>query len=112
MKASGEAVEASGKSRGAEPVGGEVCPRTAGVVDHTRPGEVDDTKGLSLGQRQFLEFAFALIGFRLAVRCAGQLIVRLKRAGGPMSKTIVLVCRAQELHRADGEQHEEQPMPG
>ena len=73
---------------------------------------MNDTKGLSLGERKFLEFAFTLIGFRLAVRCAGQLIVRLKGVGGALSKTIVRIRRAQELHRADGKQNEEQFMPG
>jgi hypothetical protein len=73
---------------------------------------MDDTKGLSLGKRQLLEFAFALIGFRLAVRRAGQLVVRVKGAGGPLVKTIARIRRAQKLHRADREQNEEQLMPG
>jgi hypothetical protein len=73
---------------------------------------VDDAKCLSLGERQFLEFAFALIGFRLAVRCAGELIVSLEGAGGPLAKAIIQIRRAQKLHRADREQQEKQPRPG
>ena len=102
----------SGKSRGAEPIGRKVCSGTGGAVQNTGTREMDDAKGFSLGERQFLEFAFPLIGFRLTVGCAGELIVRVKRAGGPLAKTIIRKRRAQELHRADREQKEKQPVPG
>ena len=102
----------SGKSRGAEPIGRKVCSGTGGALQNTRTHEMDDAKGFSLGERQFLEFALALIGFRLTVGCTGELIVRLKRAGGPLAKTIIRKRRAQELHCADREQKEKQPVPG
>lgn len=73
-------------------------------MQNTGTREMDDAKGFSLGERQFLEFAFALIGFRLTVGCAGELIVRVKRAGGPLAKTIIRKRRAQELHSADRQQ--------
>lgn len=81
-------------------------------MQNTGTREMDDAKGFSLGERQFLEFAFALIGFRLTVGCAGELIVRVKRAGGPLAKTIIRKRRAQELHRADREQKEKRSVPG
>ena len=81
-------------------------------MQNTSTREMDDAEGFSLGERQLLEFAFALIGFRLTVGCAGELIVRLKRARGPLAKTMIRKRRAQELHRADREQKEKQPVPG
>ena len=65
---------------------------------------MDDAKGFSLGERQLLKLAFALIGFRLTVGCAGELILRVKRAGGPLAKAIIRIRRAQELHRTEREQ--------
>lgn len=81
-------------------------------MHNTGTREMDDAKGFSLGERQFLEFAFTLIRFSLTVGCAGELIVRLKRAGGPLTQAITRIGRAQELHRADREQEEKQPVPG
>jgi hypothetical protein len=46
---------------------------------------MDDAKRLSLGEPDFFEFPFALIRFRLTVGCAGQLIVRVERGGGPLA---------------------------
>ena len=102
----------SGKNGGAKPIGYKVCSGTGGAVQNTGTREMDDAKGFSLGERQFLDLAFALIGFRLTVGCAGELIVRLKRAGRPLAKAIIRIGRAQELHRADREQKEKQPVPG
>lgn len=69
-----------------------------------------DAKGFSLGERQFLEFAFDLIGFSLAVRGARQLILRVNR-GGALLQAILRICRAQELHRAYGEKEEKKTVP-
>ena len=79
-------------------------------MHNTGMREMDNAKGFPLGERQFLEFAFTLIRFSLTLGCAGELIVRLKRAGGPLTQAITWICRAQELHRADCEQEEKQPV--
>jgi hypothetical protein len=71
---------------------------------------MDDTKGFPLGERQFLEFAFDLIGFSLAVRGARQLILCVNR-GGPLPQAILGIRRAQELHRAYGEKKEKKTVP-
>ena len=81
-------------------------------MQNTGTREMDDAKGFPLGERQFLEFAFTLIRFSLTVGRAGELIVRLKRVGGPLTQAITRICRTQELHRADREQEEKQPVPG
>ena len=79
-------------------------------MHNTGMRKMDNAKGFPLGERQFLEFAFTLIRFSLTLGCAGELIVRLKRAGGPLTQAITWICRAQELHRADCEQEEKQPV--
>ena len=71
---------------------------------------MNDAKRLSLGERQFLEFAFALIGFGLTVRRARHLVVCMIRAGGDMAQTIIGTGRAEELHRAQCEQEEKQTL--
>ena len=82
-------------------------------MQNTDTRKVDDPKCLSLGERQLFELAFPLIGFRLAVGCAGELIVGLKGGtGGPLAKAIIRISRAQKLHRADREQKQKQPMAG
>jgi hypothetical protein len=69
-----------------------------------------DTKGFSLGERQFLQFPLALIGFSLAVTRARQLILPMKR-GGPWAQAILGIRRPQELHRAYGEKKEKKTVP-
>ena len=81
-------------------------------MQNTGMPELDDAKGFTLGERKFLEFVFALIGFRLAVGCAGKLIVRLKRDGGPLAKALTRVRHPQRLDRANREQKEKQPVGG
>ena len=71
-------------SRGTKQIRREVCPRTRGVVQRTGPREMNDAQRFPLGERQRFEFAFSLIGFRLAVRRPRQLIVSMNRSGGPL----------------------------
>ena len=72
---------------------------------------MNDAKCFSLGERQFLELAFSRIGFRLAVRRARQLIVRMYRAGGPLAQAIISARRAHELHCANREEEKKKTVP-
>ena len=101
-----------GKSRGTEPIRGEVCPRTGGVIQKTSSREMNDAKCFSLSERQLFELAFSWVGFRLAVRRARLLIVRMYRAGGPLAQAIISERRAHELHRANGEEEKKKTVPG
>ena len=74
-----------GESRRTEPIRCEVCPRAGGEIRYTDPCEMNDAKPFSLGEGQFLEFAFSLIALRLAVGRTGQLIMGMNRAGGPLA---------------------------
>lgn len=69
-----------------------------------------DAKGFSLGERQFLQFSLALVGFSLAVTGARQLILRMQR-GGPLAQTILSIRCRQEQHRAYGEKKEKKTLP-
>ena len=100
-----------GTGRGTEPVGREVCPWTGGVIQDADACEMNDAKRFTLSERQFLEFARSLIGFRLAVRRAGQLIVGMNRVGGPLAQAIIGARRAYELHRAQREQENKHTVP-
>ena len=74
---------------------------------------MDHAKRLSLCERQFLQFAFSrLIRFGLAVRSGWELIVRLKRDGGPLAKALTRVRHPQRLDRANREQKDKQPVGG
>ena len=72
---------------------------------------MNDAKCFSLGERQFLELAFSRIGFRLAVRRARQLIVRMYRADGPLAQAIISARRAHELHCANREEEKKKTVP-
>jgi hypothetical protein len=67
---------------------------------------MNDAKSFSLGEGQFLELPFALIGFGLAVRCAGQLVMGFERDGGPLAQPIIGTGRRQKLQREDRKQQE------
>lgn len=85
------------------------------MIQDTGLREMNDAKCFSLREGQLFEFTlaltFSLIGFRLAVSRARQLIMRFHGAAGPMSQAIIGVRRAHGLHRAQGEQKEKQTVP-
>ena len=102
------ALEKSGRT---EEVRCEVRPRTGGVVHDATPHEVNDANGFPLGERQFFEFAFSLIGFRLAVGRTRQLVMGMDGVGRPFGQAIIGARRAYELHHAQGEQEKNQTEP-
>lgn len=65
---------------------------------------MNDAKCVSLGECKL--FRFSLIRFRLAVRSARELIVRMKRAGGPLVREFIGSGRAHELHGAQRNKEE------
>ena len=65
---------------------------------------MNDAKCVSLGECKL--FRFSLIRFRLAVRSARELIVRMKRAGKPLVREIIGKGRAHELHGAQRNKEE------
>jgi hypothetical protein len=100
-----------GTSRGAKPIRRELCPGAGGVVQHTGSSVANDAEGFPLGGRQFIEFALSLIGLRLAVKRAGQLVLGMDWVGGPLALAIIGARRAYELHHAQGEQEEKYTVP-
>ena len=72
---------------------------------------MNHAKRFPLGERQFFEFAFALVGFRLAVGCAWHLIMRVEGAGGPLAHAVIGAARAKELHGAHRKQEEKEAVP-
>src|SRR5262249_35845036 len=72
--------------------------------------EMNDAKRFSLGEGRFLEFPFALIGFRLPVWCAGELIMCFERAGGPLAQPIIGTGRRHKLHCEDREQEKHRSL--
>jgi hypothetical protein len=81
------------------------------MVQNTGPCVANGAEGFPLGERQFVEFALSLIGLRLAVERAGQLVMGMDWVGGPLALAIIGACRAYELHDAQGEQEEKYAVP-
>lgn len=72
---------------------------------------MDDPKRLALGERQFFEFAFALIAFRLAVGRPGELVMGVdRRGGGPLALALIEARRAHELDGADREEKQKKTV--
>ena len=71
---------------------------------------MNDAKCFSLGEGQFLEFSFALIGFRLPVGRARQLIMRFEGVGGPLAEPVIGSGHCEKLRRHHREEEENQPL--